>query len=455
MRRSVVMSVKVVRQGAAEVPAAVDESQLGSPFTLASGLFFAAVLWGTIPAAPGLADVSRLVGTPLLGPLVALWFLHVLTHRGRRKVGGGLLLLAGTLISLGAVNALPGSSEMLRVWIGTLIVPLLLFIGIMKLPEQEMLGVRSATRTVLFVTVALGVFEFVRQAGIGSALSLGFAFAHHTDITFWGIVGSQVLGNPNNASVIYCAAFGWAVAERFGAPRGRLSWPFLALSAAAVLSTGSRGATLTAGLIVLAGIAFQVRRGARLFGVLVAAGGLVVAANYWLQQFDPLHQASNRSLDQRLAARLTALPTVFSTPWGTGAGTTADTLSAHLLGIVFSDAAVGSTSHDLFINYGVALGWLGFGLLLVTVVLAVVRGRRFGWLGLLPLFGFFAAGESAGIDVLTPTNPAWSVVMWVLIGLAWRGSVVNPREESEPRSPQPPAEPARFRRMYLGGSRPK
>jgi hypothetical protein len=299
---------------------------------------------------------------------------------------------------------------------------------------------------VLFATVALGVFAFIRQAGVAAALSPSFAFEHHTDTTFWGIVGSQVLGNPNNASVIYCAAFAWAVAERFGAPRGRLSWTFLAVSAAAVLSTGSRGAILTAGLMVLAGIAFQMRRGARLFGFLVAAGTLVFAADYWLQQFDPLHQASSRSLDQRLAARFAALPVVFSTPWGTGAGTTADTLSAPLLGTVFSDAAVGSTSHDLFINYGVALGWVGFALLLLAVGVAVVRGKRSGWLGVLPLLGFLVAGESAGIDVLTPTNPAWSVAMWVLIGLAWRGSVINQPAGCAPRSPQHQPEPARSSR---------
>jgi len=391
-------------------------------YTPSDALLAAALLFSVLPAAPLTSTLTRLVGVPLQGPLVALWFVGLLVVK---RHGRGLAF-ALLMIVVGGWSALFGGDPMImRTWLGTVVVPLLLFAGIQALREHEIAFARDAIRLVLFVTVALQVFFYVEQAGIPSIFSPGFVLGHHTDVAFWKQVGGQVLANPTNASVIFCAAFAWAVAERALGNPGRFSWSFVLFSVLAVWVTGSRGAYLTAGLVVQAAALFHARSRKRLAFTALAAVAVYAAGSYWLSHFATRAHTAE-SLNARLETRRAAIPEVIGHPVGHGPGKTADVLHNTFGNVVFLGIDTnGATSHDLFLNWGVCVGWIGLGLLLFALGLGLIRGWKGGPLGVLPLLAFLLSGESTGIDVLSASNAAWSVVMWVLIGLAWKGGIVS------------------------------
>lgn len=397
-----------------------------------SGLFTLALLWGVLAPAPILRDVSGFIGGNPAAALTVVWFLLTL---GIAKQSSKALVIAAALIATGLIGVeTSAASGLMRVWIGCLVVPLLMFAGLQLVDDKELSSARSATRFTLFVVVALSVFNYVREAGSG-LLSPAFVFGHHDDLVLWATVGGDVLGNPNNASVIFCAGFAWAVGERALRKPGRLSLLFVVLSGLAIWSTGSRGAIAVGGLVVLVAVATKAGSRAKLLRVLVVGAVLFAGVNYWLTHIAPstFHVANDESA--RLTARQETIPEVLHRPFGSGPGTVVDTLHVSLAP-VFTGDSTAVTSHDLFLNWGVAVGWVGLLFLLVALWVGLRNGwRQAGILAVLPLLAFLLTAESAGIDALNPSNPAWSVMMWVLIGLAWRGGVLRRLEEGGAATP--------------------
>ena len=409
-----------------------------------SALFCIAVLFGILQAAPVVSDINRYVGNVYL-PVTLLWLLLVITTgrplSGQRNTHKALLV-AASLAAIGMVGlmlhgfALEAFLNYCRVVLG----PLALFVGLQWLDARELGLARSSVRWILFFAVALQVFYYFSAAGF-NLLIPGFVFVHHSDISWWSVVGSHVLANPNNASVVFCAAFGWALAERTQGKPMLLSRLFAGTAALAIWVTGSRGAILIGIFLVV--LAIGLRRRTRWL-LWVAAIGLVLVQLWSFDIVTDLSFATKNLVevvDLRWHARQAAVPVVLSHPFGAG-NSVADALR-QALSPVFTSEARGSTSHDLFLNWGVAMGYLGLILLIAALWIAVRRGHRTtDWLALLPLVGFLLAGESAGIDVLTYGNNAWAVLLWVLLGLAWRSGALAPA----PRVLDPSDKPARSRR---------
>jgi hypothetical protein len=385
---------------------------------LAVGLIF-----GVLQFAPGVAQANALVGTYLFAPLAATWFVFtLLTNRPKDVRPATLEVAIATYSAVSLVSAIyPGAG---RVWPSVLLAPLCLFLGMQWINDRELEAARRALRLALLLISALQVVDYLAKAGL-RLLSPQFVFEHHSDVAWWAEVGVRTLANPNNASAIFCAGFAWAVAERALGQSGRFSLPFLCLTGLSVWVTGSRGAILTAVLIVV--IALGLRRRTRRLLWLGVAGcvAILTVSVDWSAELGFTTTGLKESASRRWGARLAAAPVMLSHPFGTGIGSTASTLRESLF-FVFRTNYQGATSHDLFLNWGVDLGWVGLVLLVVAILVAFRRGvAEGGWLPMLPLIGFLVAGESAGIDILSAINPAWSATLWGLLGLAWRGRVIS------------------------------
>ncbi|MBT9257622.1 O-antigen ligase family protein [Phycicoccus sp. MAQZ13P-2] len=386
-------------------------------------LFAVAMAASVLPALPPIAALSGLIGIPVQAPAVALWTAAALIF-GSVVRGVWLALI---LAVVGAAATLPiGDSELTRAWFGVLLVPLALFVGLQAVDTDEVQHARAAFRWVLFGACGAQVFYYVATAGIRALASPSSVYVNHTNVDFWGEAGKHVLANPNNAAVIFCTAFGWAVAERASGTQGRLSAAFVLTSATAIYLTGSRGAWLTAGAILLLAALFHVRSRSRVALLLTIAVAAYIAVDAWVARFEMVARTGD-SANVRLQARVVTVSEVIDHPIGHGVGTTADVLRDRLGVVSFlSSDTAGATSHDLFLNWGVCVGWVGLGLLLVLLAVAVRDGYRgAGFLALLPLLGYMLCGELVGLDILNSTNAAWSTVLVVLIGLGWRGGVVS------------------------------
>lgn len=396
-----------------------EAAEKGKASPLVIVLFAAALLFGVLPSAPPMSIVNTFAGVPLQGPLIAVWFLFALFTGKQRGAG---IAVAFALGGLGLVSAVMSDYPFtMRTWLGSLLVPLLVFAGLQFVTQKEVRAARTATRAVLFAAAAYQVIYFVQTAGAG-ILSPSFVIGHHTDTSFWEVVGGRVLGNPNNASVVFCAAFAWGAGEwAQRSSRMIIHWPLMLVSALAIWTTGSRGATLTAALSLLFVLGLRFRSRMRPFLLIVLVAGLLLGINAWLSALDPTGGGSAASsLRSRGEARLAAIPIVATHPWGTGPGSTADAMKA-ALSQIFRDDGNGATSHDLFLNWGVSVGWLGLLLLLVALWIAARRALATGgFLALMPLMGFLMSGEAAGIDLINSTNPAWSMVLWAILGLTTR-----------------------------------
>lgn len=393
-------------------------------------LLGAAVVLCVLPASPLSSAAHSLTGFPVQGVLVAAWVVGAVAAAG--WLGG--VPLAASLVCVGAFSAFATTnSDAHQAWAGALVLPLAIFVGIQALDEGGLRGARSALRLALFAAAALQVVYYVQAVG-SQTLSPAFVIRHHTDVGLWESVGERVLANPTNASVIFCTAFAWAVGERAIGNPGRLSWIFVAASGAAVWVTGSRGAYLVAALIIVAAALFHAKSRRRVVMIAAAAVGVIAAGDYWTDTY-AADARMGESVAVRLGTRLAAIPVVLSRPFGYGPGTTPDTLAPHLGGVPFIGADTrGATSHDLFLNWGVCVGWFGLGLLLVALLVAFRRTlRETGVLSTLPLVAFVAAGQSAGVDILNPTNAAWATVLWMLVALGWRGAVLADRRSLELR----------------------
>ena len=199
--------------------------------------------------------------------------------RGRHQEGGIGVALASLVVVFSLVST--STPEGFRVWVGGLVVPLLLFAGLQSIDEVELRQARTVVRWTLFAVVSLHVALYGLTAGSG-LVSPSFFFDHHDDLMFWETVGGRLLGNPNNASVIFCTAFAWSVAELAAKQHRMLPRSFLAVSALAILSTGSRGAIVTMLATALVG-SFVMVNGLRRTRTLVLLGtGTVAGAYYWL-----------------------------------------------------------------------------------------------------------------------------------------------------------------------------
>ncbi|MBM6401110.1 O-antigen ligase family protein [Phycicoccus sonneratiae] len=386
-------------------------------------LFAAAVASSVLPALPPIAALSGLIGIPVQAPAVALWVVAALLF-GSSMRGLWLALL---LAAVGAAATLPtGDPVLTRAWFGVMLVPLALFVGLQAVDADEVKNAREATRWVLFAACAAQVFYYAATAGVRALASPSSVYVNHTNVEFWEEAGRHVLANPNNAAVIFCTAFGWAVAEWAAGAQGRLSVAFVLTSATAIYLTGSRGAWLTAGTILLLAALFHVRSRARVALLLSIAVAAYVAVDAWVARFEAVAR-TGASANVRLQARAVTVSEVIDHPIGHGVGTTADVLRDRLGVVAFlSSDTAGATSHDLFLNWGVCVGWIGLGLLLVLLTVAVRDSYRgAGFLALLPLLGYVLCGELVGLDILNTTNAAWSTVLVVLIGLGWRGGAVT------------------------------
>lgn len=400
-------------------------------FTVGQALFTLTILTGVLPALPGLADAARSIGVPLLAPLGLAWF--ALSIRGQRFGRG--VPIAAVLIVIGFLGT-DEAPEVFDTWVGAVVLPLLLFVGLQALPQNELSSARVALRYVLFAACAAQVFFYVAAVG-PNIFSPTFVLGNRTNVVLWQDVGSQVLGNPNNAAVIYCTAFAWALTERATKQASRFSPLFAGVAGLAVWCTGSRGAIIVALLTLLLASGLSPRRHNLPLRVLGVAALAILAVNYWKTTFGSAGEASlDNSFQSRMDARLAAVGEVFSRPFGTGPGTTSEALQGALANVFRTGG--GATSHDMFLNWGVSLGWVGLLVLVYALAVGVYTAiRAQGVLNLLPLGAFVLAAQSAGIDLLTVSNPAWSVVFWTLLGLAWRGSVMPPAGERPANAASP------------------
>jgi hypothetical protein len=396
------------------------ESATNTPTSL---LLAVGLIFGVLQFAPGVAQANGLVGTYLFAPLAATWFVvTLLTNRPQDVRAATLVVAIATFSTVSLVSATDPDAG--RVWLSVLLAPLCLFLGMQWINDRELEAARRALRLVFLLTSALQVVDYFAKAGL-RLLSPQFVFEHHGDAAWWAEVGARTLANPNNASAIFCAGFAWAVAERTLGQPGRFSLPFLCLTGLSVWVTGSRGAILTAVLIVV--IALGLRRRTRWLLWLGAAGcvAMLTVLVDWFAEVGFATTGLNESASRRWGARLAAAPVVLSHPFGSGIESTASTLRESLF-FVFRTDYQGATSHDLFLNWGVDLGWVGLVLLVLAIWVAFRRGvAEGGWLPMFPLIGFLVAGESAGIDILSASSPAWSATLWSLLGLAWRGRVIS------------------------------
>lgn len=398
----------------------------------ASALFLLVLLCGVLPNAPGVQGLSAVTKTATFVPLAAAWVvLTILAHWPvDRAAAGRVTSFALVFIALGAVSVIRGNAEA-SVWWATLVIPALLWVGIQFLDRKELVAAVASMRAVLFLAVVLQVWFYLRFSGVGDMLSPDLVFARHTDVVFWAEAGGRVLGNPNNASVIFCAAFGWALMDFARGRRGLGAWAFMGFGALAIFVTGSRGAVLAGVVLVLLTVGLS--RRTRWVLWLAAALTLVgVVANG--THIDALSFASNGagdSLQQRFGTRGAALPVVLSSPFGAGVGQAAASIYGDLGAVFVGSDYRGATSHDLFLNWGLNLGWLGLLGLCAVLVVTFRRGvGRGGWLPMLPLIGFLLAGTTAGIEVLT-TSTQWATVFFVLLGLIWRTASEEPAEREE------------------------
>lgn len=354
---------------------------------------------------------------------------------GRPSPRGALTV--GLLGAIGLWSVIGPGEASARVFVGALALPIAVFLAIQWCRREQLPGLRRAVEVALFVVLGAQIAALLVHQG-PSAFAWSVAYSHHTDQAYWEAVGGHVLGNPNNASVVYCTALGWGAAGLVLRGSRSRNLALCLLSLLCIVATGSRGALLAAALtIVLAGMTFMGRR--RALTVLAVSGAAAVVFVVVESVFAPLGLFSDgllASVTDRSETRLAALPYVFKDPFGSGAGTADLTLQAEMYRILGWDS-VGATSHDVFLNWGVALGWVGLAILIVALVRAFLRGRvEGGWVGLLPLVAFIGSAESAGIDLLNATNPAWALLFWVVVGLAWRGGVVvGPTDRSDRMAP--------------------
>ena len=391
--------------------------------TPTSLLLTVGLIFAVLQFAPGVGHANGVVGTYLFAPLATTWLVFtLLTNRPQDVQATTLVVAIAAFSTVSLVSATDPDAGL--VWWNVLLAPLCIFLGIQWVNERELEAARRALRLVLLLTSAVQVVDYFARAGL-RVLSPQFVFGHHSDVAWWADVGAHTLGNPNNASPIFCAGFAWAVAERALGQPGRFSLPFLGLTGLSVWVTGSRGAIATAVLIVV--IALGLRRRTRWLLWLGAAGcvAMLTVPVDWAAEIGFATTGLNESAAKRWGARLAAVPVILLHPFGSGIGSTAATLRESLF-FVFRTDYHGATSHDLFLNWGVDLGWVGLVLLVLAIWVAFQRGVAEGeWLPMFPLIGFLVAGESAGLDILSANNPAWSATLWGLLALAWRGRVIS------------------------------
>lgn len=380
-----------------------------------------AITAALLPSAPVISHVSQSIGLPLQAVLLTgLAIANILTPSPHTEG----LFVAALLSAVGLDAVLLGGDAQARVWIGTVVLPLLLFVAINRMTPTWLTGFGLGVRWGLLITVGFQVVVLVQTVGL-DAFNLRTSFAAHTDVVFWERVGGQVLGNPNNASVVFSAAFAWAAAEFSAGCARRSTWVMAGLSLGCLVATGSRGAMITAGFVVIVALVASPARGARkpLIAVAAAIGGYVLVRSAGTV-IDMYRAGGSQSLAYRSETRLAALDAIAQRPFGTGAGT-ADLAVAEALGHATLGDASGATAHDVFLNWGLSLGWVGLIVLIFVVIRALSRlRRRAGVIHTLPIVAFLVSSESAGIDLLNDTNPAWVILFWALIGMAWRGAPV-------------------------------
>lgn len=390
-------------------------------FTLV--LFGTMLLFAVLPSAPILGDVNRISPVPLQAPLALLWLLLEKRHGrvdGRASALVGLIVVSGILTTMLAAE----NTNAIRTLVGTVFIPVIVFFGLQGVDGFRREQLYRVTAVVLAASAGFQVVNFISVSGLAGLTSAAFVFSRHTDLAFWAEVGGDVLGNPNNASVVYCTGLGVALRNlvlRNG--RRSMAFLFIAMTLAGIWVTGSRGAYLTAlGLLLWSTLGRRLS-GKRLIALLACSGVVLYLVNLWRTRFDQTDSAA-QSLETRVGTRWAAVRTLVNDPVGAGAGNTPDAMVEELKAVDFGGSATtGATAHDVFLNFGVALGVLGLTCLLLLLGISLLQVvRREGWAGCVPLVAFIASAEAAGIDVLNSTNPAWAMVLWTIIGLAVTGN---------------------------------
>lgn len=179
---------------------------------------------------------------------------------------------------------------------------------------------------------------------------------------------------------------------------------------------------MTAVALVLVAVGLGRRTRWILFvGALVAVAA-VAAYDTHLGALSFATDNADTSLQYRYGTRAAAIPVVLGSAFGAGVAQAPNVLYDALYAVFFGKNYVGSTAHDLFLNWGIDLGWVGLLLLIVALYIAFRRGATAGgWPAVLPLAGFLVVGSSAGMEILTESTQ-WSTTMFVLIALVWRRS---------------------------------
>lgn len=384
---------------------------------------FLALVFGLLAAVPGVREASNAATsfTKVAYPLLIFCVLYVTSTiiNGHLKPTAATVVLILLLIATTSTQ-LSTDPDVTKIYIQTLLVPLFIFLGLQSAGEYHRNAAASMLRQLLLVACCIGVLYYVYYARAG-ILSPSFIFGHHYNQDFQDSVGRHLYGNPNNASVVYLTALGTGLHHLRSTPdHKKLAVGAVLVEASAVLITGSTGAVVSGIVLVVLASLKRLRTTAeflRLYVFLcVTASGVAI----WRLRYAYL--GSTRGVSGRLDARAVGLRAISNHFWfGSGPGSSGRTLDQQLSNAL-QENLTGSytTAHDMFINWGLDLGFPAMVLLFAVVVVATYRLARSGrWTAVLPLVGFLLGAESSGIPIVQGSNPVWAVVLWTLLGLGW------------------------------------
>jgi hypothetical protein len=241
---------------------------------------------------------------------------------------------------------------------------------------------------------------------------------------FQTLVGRNLYGNPNNASVVYLTSLGLGLHHlRNCKTRKGLAAGAVFVEVIAVLMTGSTGAVSVAVILGLLATLHKVDSTAAL--VRLCATLLTFGFGVAVWRIGNAGLGSTSGAGPRVDARVAAIQTIPGQFWfGAGPGSDGSAMIQQLSTAFGVDlTGTNTTAHDMFLNWGLDLGVPSMLLLLTAVLVAASHILRSGdWTRILPLLGFVLGAEAAGISTVTPSNPSWAVLLWTLLGLGWATS---------------------------------
>lgn len=382
-------------------------------------VFFLAILCSLLPSAPIVTIFNGLSPIPVQGPLIIGWLLLI---PAPRLAGGPIIFaVAVGLSGMIATAVNEPNSQSWWTYLGALVVPLVVLCGLQALHDEEVRRAGFSVAIAATIAAMLQVFTYAQAAGGLGGFSPSAVLGNHTDVGLWASAGARVLGNPNNASLIYCTAFAFAIRALLGGQHRKAAVLGASVSGLAIWVTGSRGAMLTMLLVLIFAVTVGTGRKVRVLPALISGLGALWLIMTWLESQQQT-AATEQSWAARLETRRAAVESLVEQPWGFGAGRVAEGIAPRLnVTAGFGGDQVGATGHDMFLNWALAIGVVAMVLLLGCLWVALRNQYRAGGvIAALPLLAFVISGQSAGIDLVNSTNPAWSIMFMALLGLALR-----------------------------------